>query len=79
MATKTKQTPVQAHINRIIGQTQGIGKMLSAKKDNILVAQQIMAAKASLEKLAVRILKDESNVCNKKRIDKIVETLFRVS
>lgn len=72
------QTPVESHINRIVGQVGGVKKMIAAKKDNILVVGQIMAAKASLEQLAVRILKEEARVCNRQRTDKIVDTLFRV-
>ncbi|MFA4872016.1 MAG: metal-sensing transcriptional repressor [Patescibacteria group bacterium] len=75
---KKKQTPIQSHLNRIIGQTQGVKKMLGAKTDNILVIGQIMAAKASLEQLAIRLLREESKVCHKKRIDRIVETFFKI-
>ena len=75
---KRHQTPIQSHINRIGGQVNGIKKMIEAKRDNILIIRQIMAAKSSLEQLGVRLLKEESKVCNKTRIDRIVDTLFRL-
>ena len=66
------------HVNRLAGQVRGIGKMIEENEDNILVVRQIMASIASLEKLAARVLKEESKVCDKKRTDKIVDTLFRL-
>lgn len=75
---RKKQTPAQSHINRIIGQTQGVAKMIDDKKDSIAILGQIMAVKASLEQLGVKILREEARVCNKKRIDQVVDTFFRL-
>ena len=67
-----------SHINRIAGQVKGIGRMMEKKSDSILVIGQIMAAKASLEQLAVKLIKNESKICSKKRIDRVVDILFKV-
>jgi len=79
MSKPKKQTPVQSHVNRIIGQVQGVKKMIEAKKDSVETVTQIMAAKASLEQLAVKILKQEAAVCNKAKVDKIVDRLFKLT
>ncbi len=79
MSKSNKQTPVQSHINRVMGQVQGIKKMIESKQGNVEIITQIMAAKASLEQLAVKILKQEAAVCNKKTVDKIVDRLFKLN
>lgn len=66
------------HANRISGQVKGISKMIVEKKDAHLIVAQIMAARASLDKLAVKIIKEESLKCPKARIDKLVDILFRI-
>lgn len=66
------------HINRIEGQVKGIGRMVEAGDDPIDVVSQIMAAKSSLEKLAVRIIKKESMKCPRSKMDRLVDILFRV-
>ena len=67
------------HANRIEGQVRGIGKMIDNNDDSIEIIRQIMAAKSSLEKLAIKIIKKESLTCSKKRIDKVVDILFRIN
>lgn len=66
------------HINRIEGQVKGIGRMVESGDDPIDVVSQIMAAKSSLEKLAVRIIKKESMKCPRSKMDRLVDILFRV-
>jgi DNA-binding FrmR family transcriptional regulator len=67
-----------AHLRRIIGQLAGVEKMLATKKSGMAVVSQVIAAKASLEQLAIKILREEAKVCQKKNLDKIVDTFFRV-
>ncbi|MFA6421782.1 MAG: metal-sensing transcriptional repressor [Candidatus Buchananbacteria bacterium] len=70
---------IKYHANRVIGQMKGVGKMIDENQDPIAVISQIMAAKASLEKLAVKIIKKESQTCSKKRIDQVVDILFKIN
>jgi len=79
MPKQIKQTAVESHINRIVGQVKGVKKMIEADKDSVEIVTQIMAAKSSLEKLAVKILKEEASVCNKRQVDKIVDRLFKLN
>jgi DNA-binding FrmR family transcriptional regulator len=74
-----QQTNIKSHLNRISGQVNGIGKMIERQEDSTLVIAQIMAAKGSLEKLAIRILKEESKKCSKGNVDKLVDILFKVN
>lgn len=74
-----KQTPAQSHIRRIIGQANGISKMIDDKKDTVFILGQIMAVKASLEQLGIKLLREEAKVCNKKRIDRVIDTFFKLS
>ena len=68
----------EAHLRRVVGQLNGVEKMIAQGKQGIAVISQIMAAKASLEQLAIKILKEEAKVCHKQKLDKIVDTFFRV-
>lgn len=79
---------IQSHLHRIIGQLQGLEKMIGEKRDCQEVMTQLMAARASLEKLGVLILQDESSYCfvgkgdSKKKIknlEKITSNLFKLT
>jgi DNA-binding FrmR family transcriptional regulator len=88
MEKNTKKFNVQAHLHRIIGQLQGLERMIEDKKDCQQVITQLMAARASLEKLGILILQDESSVCfvgkgdpkkKLKELEKITSNLFRLT
>lgn len=75
-------------MHRIIGQLQGLERMIEDKKDCQQVITQLMAARASLEKLGILILQDESSVCfvgkgdpkkKLKELEKITSNLFRLT
>ena len=88
MTKKQEKSKVQAHLHRIIGQLQGLEKMLEEKRDCQEVITQLMAARASLEKLGVLILQDESSYCfigkgnakkKLKNLEKITSSLFKLT
>lgn len=88
MEKEARKTKVQAHLHRIIGQLQGLERMIEEKKDCQQVINQLMAARASLEKLGILILQDESSVCfvgksnSKKKLkdlEKITSSLFKLT
>ena len=76
---KGKNSVFLAHIHRISGQVNGIDKMISEDEDRIKVVGQIMAAKSSLEQLAVRLVKEESKICNKTRMDRLMDLIFKIN
>jgi len=77
-----------SHLHRIIGQLNGLEKMISEHRDCTEVITQLMAARASLEKLGLLILNNESSYCfiknkdpQKQLIDlqRIANNLFKLS
>ncbi len=88
MKKNTKKFHVQAHLHRIIGQLQGLERMIKDKKDCHQIIIQLMAARASLEKLGILILQDESSACfvgkgdpkkKLKEFEKITSNLFKLT
>ncbi len=74
---------IKLQFKRIKGQIGGIEKMLDDNREVADVLQQIAAVRAALSKLAVEILKDESQEClgkgsKDKKLDKFEElvTMF---
>jgi len=83
-----KENKAQAHLHRIIGQLEGLEKMIKNKRACQEVINQLMAARASLEKLGILILQDESSYCfigkggAKKKLEnleKITNNLFKLT
>jgi len=88
MTNPEKKSNIHAHLRRIIGQLQGLEKMIGEKRDCQEVMTQLMAARASLEKLGVLILQDESSYCfvgkgdakkKIKNLEKITSSLFKLT
>lgn len=88
MANITNKTKVQSHLHRIIGQLQGLERMIENKRDCQQVITQLMAARASLERLGILILQDESSICfvgkgdpkqKLKNLEKITSNLFKLT
>lgn len=82
-----KQSPIKSRIHRVIGQIQGIERMLDENRDCKEVVQQLMAARASLEQLCISILQDETSSCfvgkkaskeKLKDLEKITNNLFKI-
>ncbi len=85
---KNDPVNVRTHLHRIIGQLNGLEKMIDEKRDCEEIITQLMAARAALEKLGVVILRDESSYCfiNKKNshkkmqlLEKITSNLFKLT
>jgi len=77
-----KQVINQLH--RIKGQIEGIERMIKSCRSCEDVVMQLMAARSSIEKVALKILAEETDSCtrskNKKdqeRLQQIATTLFK--
>ncbi len=78
---------VQNHISRIRGQILAIEKMINSGRETVETIQLISAIRASLNKLAIELLKEESQDCLKKKsseeklqsFEKIVTNLFKIN
>ncbi len=88
MSKFSQKNESRSHLHRIIGQLNGLDKMMEEKRDCTEIITQLMAARASLEKLGILILNNESSHCfikNKdpqKQLDdlqKIANNLFKLT
>jgi CsoR family transcriptional regulator, copper-sensing transcriptional repressor len=79
---------IKDQVKRTEGQVLGIGRMIEANRDCTDVLQQIVAARASLQKLATVLLEAEAEGCfggtgdqaaKVKDLEKIVSNLFKVT
>ncbi|OGK28625.1 hypothetical protein A3D06_02110 [Candidatus Roizmanbacteria bacterium RIFCSPHIGHO2_02_FULL_40_9] len=69
-------------MNRLIGQLEGIRRMINGRRKPDDIVQQIMAARQALTRIGMIVLKEEISKTSKpnqqKRIDKMLEQIFRV-
>lgn len=74
--------------NRLEGQISGVGRMIEAKRECEDVVQQIIAARASLERLGRLLLEAEANGCfggdttseeKLKKLEHTVSQLFKIT
>ena len=76
---------ISDQINRATGQVQGLGRMIENGRDCGEILQQIVAARAALQKLGILLLEAEAQGClgNKKNetkdLKKAVEMLFKLT
>jgi len=72
---------VQKSLKRIEGQVRGVSRLYSEKKSCLSVVQQIVAAKAALERVGRDLLKEEACECmvgkDNKKLEKILKQLFK--
>jgi len=68
-------------INRLVGQIEGIRRMINSKRKSGEVVQQILAAREALTKIGMMVLKEELGEAsgkNKAKMDKLLEQIFRM-
>lgn len=76
-----KQSNIDSRINRLIGQIEGIRKMIRRGRPTEEVAQQILAARQALSKIGIIVLKEgivKSSKGNAAKIESLMEKVFRV-
>lgn len=77
----TKQTAIDSRLNRLIGQIEGIRRMIHAGRPPGEITQQIMAARQALSKVGVHVFKEgilTTPTSQKKKIERMIETVFKV-
>lgn len=84
--TNTSDKQLKNQLHRIKGQIEGVERMMDECKSCEDVLMQLMATRSSIEKVALRVLSEETDSCvhsknpkDKERIKKIAETLFKYS
>lgn len=88
MAKSARISKNRAHLRRIIGQLNGIEKMMQEKRNCSEIITQLMAVRASLETLGVSVLRNESKEClagsgsikkKSQDLEKITNNLFKLT
>lgn len=81
---KEKDTQIVNQLHRIKGQIAGIEKMISDCRPCEDVVMQLMAARSSIEKVALKVLSEETDSCmrskekkNQERLKSLAKTLFK--
>ena len=72
---------MDTRINRLVGQIEGIRRMINSKRKSGDVVQQILAAREALTKIGMLVLKEEFGEAsgkNKAKMDKLLEQIFRI-
>lgn len=73
------QSNTDSRINRLVGQIEGIRRMINSGRDTEDVVQQIMAARQALSRIGLMMLKDDIvKTKNPKHTQKMLEKIFRV-
>ena len=81
------QSSIDSRINRLIGQIEGIRRMINGGRKTEDIVQQIMAARQALSRIGLIVLKEEltknsgsSPAASKKakQTEKLLEKIFRV-
>ncbi len=71
---------INSRLNRLVGQLQGVRRMIDNNRSTEEVTQQILAAREALSKVGLLVIKDE--LVNKKstpeRTKKLIEKIFRI-
>jgi len=83
MLTDKEKSELKLRIKKIVGQTNGIDKMLDEGRYCVDIVQQILAAKAALNKVALIILESHAKSCvvnaiKDNRADESIDELLNV-
>lgn len=78
------QSNIDSRINRLVGQIEGIRRMINSGRKTDDVVQQILAAKQALSRIGLIMLKEEivnessKKNTSEKRTKELLEKIFRV-
>lgn len=83
MLTDKEKSELKLRLKKIAGQTNGIDKMLDEGRYCVDIVQQILAAKAALNKVALMVLESHAKSCvvnaiKENRADESIDELLKV-
>ena len=83
MLTDKEKSELKLRLKKIAGQTNGIDKMLDEGRYCVDIVQQILAAKAALNKVALLVLESHAKSCvvnaiKENRADESIDELLNV-
>lgn len=87
MATQAGRDDLMVRMNRIIGQCEGIRRMIQEERACPQIIQQLVAVRAALAQAGVRVLKTEAHRCfsgpdpqaSLGTFEEMVDSIFRLT
>lgn len=84
MNKKCDKSYILGNLRRVIGQMQGVEKMINEDRDLAEVLQQLVASNYALRSVAKMLLLDYANGCfnankkfDKKKLEKLINQMFK--
>lgn len=72
------KTDIDKRINRLIGQIEGIRRMIHQQREASAILQQILAGREALSKIGMLVMKQALSSIRTKNVDRLVKEVFRV-
>ncbi|HLD26472.1 MAG TPA: metal-sensing transcriptional repressor [Patescibacteria group bacterium] len=76
-----EKTDLDKRINRLVGQIEGVRRMIHKKREATAVLQQILAAREALSKIGILLMKQallSSDGVKPDKIERIIREVFRM-
>lgn len=75
------KTDLENRINRLIGQIEGIQRMVNQKREVYAILQQVLAARQALSRIGILLMKDaliSVQFAKKEKIERLIRDVFRM-
>lgn len=76
-----EKTDLENRINRLIGQIEGIQRMVNQKREVYAILQQVLAARQALSRIGILLMKDaltSVQFVKKEKIERLIKDVFRM-
>ncbi len=73
-----EKTDLDKRINRLVGQIEGIRRMVHQGREATAVLQQILAAREALSKIGILLMKQTLLSSKTDNIERIIREVFRM-
>lgn len=76
-----EKTDLENRINRLIGQIEGIQRMVNQKREVYAILQQVLAARQALSRIGILLMKDaliSVQFDKKEKIERLIRDVFRM-
>ena len=79
MSISKSNSDYDVRLNRLVGQIEGIRKMINSRRSAESIGQQIIAAREALSKIGLIVLKDAiTKSKNPSQTKNLIEQIFRI-
>lgn len=76
-----EKTDLDKRINRLIGQIEGIRRMVDQKREVYAILQQVLAARQALSRVGILLMRDaltSVQFSKKERVERLIRDVFRM-